>query len=476
MKPASEQTSEPAAEPASEPASERLASASPHIVTAIPGPQSQAWAARLHQAECPEVTWLAPDFPVFWERAAGVMVEDVDGNRFLDLTAAFAVASIGHAHPRVVETLQAQAPRLIHGMGDVHPSRLKVELAEKLSRLTDGALGLPIFGCSGAEAMEAARKTALVASGRTHLIAFTGAYHGLTLGALELTARAEFRAPFQSQLSGTVTRLPYPSCYRCPYGKTYGSCQLECLQHLERTLDDAGSGVGDVGGIVLEPIQGRGGTVVPPPEYLPGLRKLCDERQILLVLDEIYTGFGRTGRLFAHEHWNIRPDIMAVGKALGGGMPISACIGKPEVMRRWPPSQGEAIHTGTFLGHPLSCAAALTALEVLEQEKLVERSARLGSQLKEALWKLALKHPEVGDVRGEGLMLGVELVTDRQTKTPATALCIGLMKWALQKGLLLLPEGTHGNILGITPPLVVQEQQLAWAVERIDEGLSALKA
>lgn len=456
--------------------SAELANATPQLVTPVPGPQSLAWAKRLQQAECPEVTWIAPDFPIFWEQAAGSMVQDVDGNRYLDLTAAFAVASIGHAHPKVVETLQQQAPRLIHGMGDVHPTGLKVQLAEKLAALTDGTLGLPIFGCSGAEAMEAARKTALVASGRSGLIAFTGAYHGLTLGALELTARSEFRTPFQSQLPGTVTRLPYPSCYRCPYGKTYGSCQLECLRHLERTLDDAGSGVGDIGGIVLEPIQGRGGTVVPPPEYLPGLRRICDERKVLLVLDEIYTGFGRTGRLFAHEHWNIRPDIMAVGKALGGGMPISACIGKPEVMRRWPPSQGEAIHTGTFLGHPLSCAAALTTLEVIEQEGLVARSARLGKLLKEMVWGLAQKHPEIGDVRGEGLMVGVELVTDPKSKTPATPLSIGLMKWALQHGLLLLPEGTHGNILGITPPLVVEPQQLEWAVERIDEGLSALKA
>lgn len=453
-----------------------LRDASPRLLTAIPGPESKQLAQRLRNAECPEVTWIADDFPVFWEKAEGSMVEDVDGNRYLDLTAAFAVASVGHTHPDVVAAITAQSSRLLHGMGDVHPTRLKVELAEALADLTDQTLGLPIFCTSGAEAVETCRKSVAIATGKSHLLAFTGGYHGLTYGSLEATARADFRAPFRHQLSGTVSHLPYPYCYRCPFGKSYPSCGLECLKHVEKTLDDPASGVTDVGGILIEPIQGRGGTVVPPPEYLPGLRKICDDRGILLVFDEIFTGFGRTGRWFAHEHWAVRPDLMAVGKALGGGLPISACIGRPELMRRWPVSQGEAIHTSTFLGHPLGCAAALATLKVMRDEDLIRRSETMGRLLKAQLQALQPRFPIIGEVRGEGLMVGIELVHDPVTREPATDISVGLMRWALGKGLILLPEGTRGNVLGIFPALNIRADQLTWAVERIEEGLTLLTA
>lgn len=452
----------------------RLRDSQPSVTLPIPGPKSQALARRLAEAECPEVTWLSEDFPVFWDRAEGCMVADADGNRYLDFTAAFAVASVGHTHPEVVDAITAQAQKLLHGMGDVHPTELKVALAERLSQLTGGTLGQPIFCTSGSEAVEAVRKTVTIATGKPRLLAFTGAYHGLTYGSLEATARSDFRKPFQAQRSGTVSHVPYPYCYRCPYGKQYSSCQLECLKAVEYTLTDPASGVDEVGGILLEPIQGRGGTIIPPPEFLPGLRRLCDERGILLALDEVFTGFGRTGAWFAHEHAGVRPDVMAVGKAMGGGMPISACLGRPEIMRRWPVSQGEAIHTSTFLGHPLSCAAALAALTVLERDRLVDRSERLGAVLLDALRELQKRHPIIGEVRGRGLMVGIELVHDPVLKTPATDISVGLMRWALAQGLVILPEGTQGNVLGIFPPLTITEAQLMWGVEKIDEGLRVL--
>ena len=402
------------------------------------------------------------------------MVGDVDGNSYLDCTAAFAVASIGHCHPQVVEAVQKQSATLMHGMGDVHPTRLKVALAEQLEAVTPGSLGQALFATSGAEAVEAARKSCAVATGKAGLIAFTGAYHGLTYGALEATARADFRRPFAAQLARTVSFAPYPYCYRCPFGKAYPSCGLECLSHVERMLNDPASGADDVGGILLEPIQGRGGTIEPPPEFLPGLRRLCDERGILLILDEIFTGFGRTGAWFACDRVEVVPDLMAIGKALGGGMPISACVGTPEVMNRWPCSQGEAIHTSTFLGHPVACAAALTTLEVLRSEDLVTRSRLQGNYLKECLQALMLEHPEIGEVRGAGLMVGIELVEDRESRRPATDLSISLMKYALRHGLLILPEGTYGNVVGLTPPLTIDRDQIHWAVELIARGLHAL--
>jgi 4-aminobutyrate aminotransferase len=446
----------------------------PHLEVVPPGPKSRALGERLKAAECAEVTYIADDFPIFWARAQGNMVEDVDGNTYLDFTAAFAVASVGHAHPRVVERVQAQAATLLHGMGDVHPTGLKVELAEKLAAITPGALGRPIFATSGAEAVEAARKSCVMATGKANLLAFTGSYHGLTYGALEATSRADFRRPFRHQLAGTVDFVPYPYCYRCPLGRTYPDCGLACLNLVRQKLEDPASGVGDVGGILMEPIQGRGGTIVPPPGYLPALKALCEEFGILLILDEIFCGLGRTGRLFACEFEDVVPDLLAVGKALGGGMPISACVGLPAVMDQWPASQGEALHTSTFLGHPVACAAALTTLDVLETEGLPARAASMGALAMEKLRDLQTRHPQLGDVRGRGLMIGLELVEDRQSRQPATRLSLDLMTWALRHGLLILPEGTHGNVIGLSPPLTIGVDELDFCIEVLDQGLKEL--
>jgi 4-aminobutyrate aminotransferase / (S)-3-amino-2-methylpropionate transaminase / 5-aminovalerate transaminase len=434
----------------------------PHLLTPPPGPASRRLAEELSRYESPNVTYLADDFPVFWEAAAGANVRDVDGNEYVDLTAAFAVAGAGHAHPRIVAAVREQAGRLMHGMGDVHPPAVKVELLRALAEVTPAGLTRAVLANSGAEAVEAALKTVALATGRPRVLAFHGGYHGLTMGALSVSSREDFREPFRAQLATNAVYAPYPYAYRSALGyDPDGTRALEFVRHL---LDTPGTAAGSIGAILLEPVQGRGGDVVPPDGFLPGLRRICDERGLLLVLDEIYTGFGRTGRWFACEHWGVVPDLMVVGKAFTGGFPFAACVGSDQVMRHWPRSTGEAIHTSTFLGHPVGCAAALASIAVLREERLVERSASLGAELLRRLKERLGEHPNVGEVRGLGMMVGVELVRDRESREPAPDLVGRVVVGAMRRGVLLLGGGIHGNVLSLSPPFTITEQQLWHAV------------
>lgn len=457
-------------------ASEALGTRLPEIRTPPPGPASRALAAELARYESPNVTYLAADFPVFWAEAAGANVRDVDGNVYVDLTAAFAVAGAGHAHPRIVAAIRAQAGRLLHGMGDVHPPDVKVALLRKLAEITPAGLTRTLLANSGAEAVEAALKTAALATGRPRVLAFHGGYHGLTYGALDVSAREDFRAPFLTQLGRNALFAPYPYAYRSPFGRDPEEVAAACLRYVEHLLDAPGTASEGIGAVLVEPVQGRGGDVVPHPSFLPGLRRLCDERGLLLILDEIYTGFGRTGRWFACEHTGVVPDLLVVGKALTGGLPFAACIGTEAVMRAWPRSTGEAIHTSTFLGNPVACAAALAAIEVLADERLVERSAALGARLQQALGEMARDHPHVGEVRGLGMMVGMEFVRDRATREPAPELVGRAVVEALRRGVLLLGGGVHGNVLSFSPPFVISEAQLTRALEILREILDGLRA
>lgn len=400
----------------------------PELQTEIPGPRSRALALRLAQVESRNVTCLSPTPPIFWERAQGANVWDVDGNRFVDLGGGFGVANAGHAHPRVVRAIAEQAERLMHAMGDVHPPAVKVELLEALAALFPG--GEPcrvVLGSSGSDAVEIALKTALLATGRAGLLAFEGGYHGLALGSLDATWRADFRDPF-------ATRLPGLTVF-ARFGE---------LDDVVRAAETSGQ---EIGAVLVEPIQGRGGERVPPAGFLSALRRLCDERGWLLIIDEIYTGFGRTGRTFACEHEEVVPDLLCVAKGLASGMPISACLGRTELMEHWPLSRGEALHTQTFLGHPPGCAAALASLAVLEEEKLAERAAELGgwalARLREATEGLS----SVRECRGLGLMIGIEC-RDRETAVKVCAEALG-------QGFILLPSGDRGEVLSITPPLTI---------------------
>ena len=407
----------------------------PEIISEVPGPRSRALAAGLRRGESPNVTYLAPDFPVFWDEGHGCLVTDVDGNRFLDVTSAFGVASIGHSHPRVIAAIKAQVQKLTHGMGDVHPSEVKVRFCERVASLVPIPNAQLILGQNGGDAVEAALKTAVLATGRPGVLAFENGYHGLTYGALDATARADFRAPFQSQLGGFTRHLPYG----CP------------LEHIESHLKTHAPGA-----ILAEPIQGRGGIVVPPPGWLAGLREICTATDTLLMLDEIFTGWGRTGKWFACQHENVIPDILCVGKAMGGGLPISACVASKSLMSVWGESTGEALHTSTFLGNPLACAAGLAALSVLEEENLPRRAAEIGQVFADGLRCLQAASPNlIVDVRGRGLMLGIELASP--------GLALSLVPAALRQGLILLPAG-DGRVLEFVPPLVITEAQIAWCL------------
>jgi 4-aminobutyrate aminotransferase-like enzyme len=418
----------------------------------------------LRAYESRNVLFMEPDgsWPIVWERATGVNVWDADGKKYLDLTAAFGVAAAGHANPNAVKAGQKQMAKLLHAMGDVHPHARKAELARELSHLTferwsnGKKTGKIIFSNSGFEAVESALKTAVLATQKRGVIAFSGAYHGLGYGTLNVTQRNFFRSPFQSQLREFGHFAPFPE-------KSTDLAAVEFqVRHFFRRER--------IGAILVEPVQARGGCNVPPGEFLPLLRKLCDEHSALLILDEIYTGFGRTGKWFACEHSGVVPDVVCLGKALTGGFPLSGCVGRADLMdAAWPASTGEAIHTSTFLGHPVGCAMALAQIKEIQKLKLPERSAELGSFLLDQL-QLKISNPKFQiSIRGIGLMAGVELrLHDGKPATDATMQAIKTM---LRNGYIMLPEGEHGNVISFTPPLTITKAQLAKVVGALAEVL-----
>jgi 4-aminobutyrate aminotransferase-like enzyme len=432
----------------------------PRMRTTPPGPESSALAARLAEVESRNVTYLGPDFPVFWTEALGANVRDADGNEYLDLTGAFGVSVAGHAHPNVVAAIQEQAGRLVHGMGDVHPPARKVELLEALAALAPWPESRGVLASSGSEAVEIALKTALLATDRPGILAFEGSYHGLTMGALATTARIDFRGPFSRHLHSGVEFLPFPDLLES--GADDGVVD-RAIAAVVRSLDAAAGGSAPIGAVIVEPIQGRGGVRVPPPGFLGRLGEVTREYGAVLIFDEIYTGFGRTGDRFAFEHEGVVPDLLCLGKALGGGMPLSACIGDAAVMDAWPTSRGEALHTSTFLGHPLSCASALAFLRVLEEEDLAGRARVLGARIRLGLEEALAQEPFVRGIRGRGLFLGIVLGADE----PERGAGVDVATIALARGLLLLPAGEHGHVVELSPPLTLTEAQADAAVEGV---------
>ncbi|MGD9897234.1 MAG: aspartate aminotransferase family protein, partial [Candidatus Methylacidiphilaceae bacterium] len=418
--------------------------------TQIPGPRSVELRIQLRRWESRNVTFLSPDFPVFWERAEGVNVWDVDGNSYLDLTAGFGVAALGYSHPSIVAAGSSQLRQLPIGMGDVHPSVEKGRLLEALSRLTFESWGRgearSTLGCSGSDAVEIAMKTAFLATGRPRLLAFEGSYHGLGYGAMEATRMGEFRRPFLEQMAKRVSSVPFPNCRRCPWGKGE-RCPSECHSGCRSSLADEIKGIfarESVGAILAEPMLGRGGMVPPPDWFLPLLREMADEEGALLILDEIFTGFYRTGPRFACERWGVVPDLLCVGKPLGGGFPISACIGPAEVMDAWPESDGEALHTSTFLGSPLGCRMACAFLEEIERCQICLAVEEKGKRLLAGLNDLTFSASPLRKARGAGLFAGIE-VTGRRGE-PDADLAGRLISALLKTGVILLAGGPERNV------------------------------
>ena len=430
--------------------------------------KTQSTLSLLRAYESRNVTFIEPDgsWPIVWARARGVHVWDAEGKQYLDLTAAFGVAAAGHANPRVVRAGQKQMATLLHAMGDVHPHALKAQLARELSRITferwggkNRNAGKTIFCNSGFEAVEAALKTSLLATGRRGIIAFEGGYHGLGYGALNATHRQHFRGPFRKQLGGFGQFVSFPK----------GRGDLPVVERAIRSEFRRNK----IGAILVEPVQARGGINVPPPEFLPRLRKLCDEHGALLILDEIYTGFGRTGKWFACEHTRTTPDLICLGKALTGGFPLSACVGRADLMdAAWPQSNGEAIHTSTFLGHPVGCAMALAQIAEIGTQKLVERSAALGKLLSAELAGLRLENCKL-EPRTIGLMAGLEICRLDGSSAMDESMCA--IKEMLRRGFILLPEGERSNVVSFTPPLTISAAQLGRMVKTLGKVFAQME-
>jgi 4-aminobutyrate aminotransferase len=433
----------------------------PQVMGALPGPRARQIIERDQKVLSPSYT---RPYPLVASRGEGAMVEDVDGNRFLDFNAGIAVVATGHCHPKVVEAIQQQAARLIHMSGTDFYYENMVTLAEKLAALAPGGGERRVyFGNSGTEAIEAAIKMARYATGRDKFIAFLGAFHGRTMGSLSLTASKAVQRRGFSPLLGGVTHIPYAYCYRCAYGKAPETCAVECAKVIEDQLVKTILPADEVAAIVLEPVQGEGGYIVPPQKFFDELARIAKRFGMLLVFDEVQSGMGRTGKMWAAEHFNASPDILAVAKGIASGMPLSATIARAEVMS-WPPGA----HASTFGGNPVACAAGLVTVELLEKE-LTANAAHVGGYIMDRLRDWPARFPIVGDVRGLGLMIGIELVRDQKTRERAPAARNRVLELAFERGLLVLGAGE--NSIRLCPPLVITRDQAAFAVDVLEECL-----
>ena len=433
----------------------------PNIVTPLPGPRARAVIERDQAVISPSYTRC---YPLVVSRGEGAIVEDVDGNRFLDFNAGIAVAATGHCHPRVVEAIERQSRRLIHMSGTDFYYENMVELAEKLAALAPGGVQRRVyFGNSGTEAIEAAMKLARYHTGREKFIAFRGAFHGRTLGSLSLTAsKAVQRRGFGPLVPG-VFHAEFPDSYHRPVGMSPEDHAMACVHAIERDLFRTVVPADEVAAIVVEPVQGEGGYLIPPKNFLGELKSLAEKYGILLVLDEVQSGMGRTGKMWAAEHFGITPDIFTSAKGIASGMPLSATIARADIMN-WPPGA----HASTFGGNPVAVAASLATIELLEQE-LIANAARMGAHLLDRMRDWPNRFPHVGEVRGLGLMIGIELVHDQQSKERAPELRDRLSTMAFERGLLVLGAGR--NSIRLSPPLIITRDQADFAVDTLEECL-----
>jgi 4-aminobutyrate aminotransferase/(S)-3-amino-2-methylpropionate transaminase len=443
-----------------------------------PGAMSRAWLGRLQGVDAPwtdarrarRAQLLGFDYaPIVIATAKGSNVFDLDGNRFVDFAAAFGAALVGHGHSRVVRTLEMQLERTLFGLGDVYPTDAKIGLTERLARLFPEPGARVMFGLSGSDAIDAAIKTTLLATGRPGIVAFEGAYHGLGTGPLAACGlKPEFRVPFAPHLTPHVKFLPYP---RAPRRDGSGGDSLD--QALASV--DAACKSGEIGAVLVEPVLGRGGVVVPPDGFLAGLREICTRTGALLVCDEIWTGLGRSGAMLRSVEDGVVPDLVCIGKGLGGGLPISACLGRGAIMDAWRTPKGrdvpredqeeqphgEAIHTSTYSGNPLACATAIAMLDSIIGTKLVQRAREEGEAFKSALSSALGPDTRVTDVRGRGFMIGVELEGGARRG-------LGLLHDLLQKGYIVLTGG-KGDVITLTPPLNIAKGLLDGFVETVAE-------
>jgi len=437
----------------------------PHLVTALPGPKAKHIVELDHEVLSPSYT---RSYPLVAKKGRGAMVEDVDGNTFLDFAAGIAVVATGHCHPEVVAAIQKQAAELIHMSGTDFYYPNMVELAEKLASIAPGKEPKRVyFGNSGTEAVEAAIKLAKYHTKRDKLIAFHGSFHGRTMGSLSLTAsRSVQRKGFGTLLSG-VFHMPFPDTYRGTYGVRPENASADCLSYLQNELFRRRVDPDEVAGIFIEPIQGEGGYLPAPVEFLQGLEKICRKHGILLVADEVQSGMGRTGKWWAVDHAGVEPDIICAAKGIASGMPLGAMIARASVMD-WKPGA----HASTFGGNPVCIAASLATLGLLERSYMAN-AARIGDFIMRQTANWRDRHKIVGEVRGRGLMIGIEIVRDQTTKEKAPDLRNRIVEMAFHKGLLLL--GSGDTTVRLCPPLVIDEEQAEFAVRTLDSILGEIE-
>lgn len=398
------------------------------------------------------------------DRAAGATVADVDGNQYIDWTAGIAVMNAGWGHPAVVDAIRHQSEKLVHSFANDTYFDKEAELARLLSDISfSGRLKGTFFGNSGAEAVGAAAKLSTYYTRKYEFLSFYGAYHGRVGPALNFTSKLKYRFGF-GPMNNTLF-APYAYCYRCPFKMEYPSCDLYCMHFMEEQVMNLGGSTGSLAAVIVEPVQGEGGYIVPPDRFMPFLRKFCDRNNALLIADEVQAGLGRTGRIWSSEWTDTVPDILVTGKAVGGGIPLGAMISKPEIMKRWRPGA----HSSTFGGNAIQMAAGLAHINAIVGERLPERAASLGTYVMRRLREIQERHEIMGDVRGLGLMIGVEFVRDRKSREPLDI--TQLQVKCYRKGLLTLTAGTYGNVMRISPPLVISREFMDRGLEIFEEAV-----
>ncbi len=408
--------------------------------------------------------------PYFVEKARGAVIYDVEGRELIDFSAGLGVMNVGHCHPEVVAAIRDQAERYTHTCFHIVMYEPYLELADKLCQLTPGSFPkMAMFANSGAEGVEHAVKIARHYTGRPGVITFEHAFHGRTLFALSLTSKVRpYKVGF-GPFAAEVYRMPYPYCYRCPFGLCYPGCDVACADYL-RDFFVSHVAAEDIAALIVEPITGEGGFITPPPGYFQKLIKICRDHGIVFISDEIQTGMGRTGKMFAMEHWNVGPDLVTVAKSLAGGMPLSAVVGRSEMMDS--PQVGGL--GGTYGGNPVCCQAALAVLRVIEKENLLQKAEALGRKIRTRLEAWQKEFRMIGDVRGLGAMIAMELVKDRETKEPDPDGAKALVRFCYEKGLILMTCGNSGNVIRFLVPLVITDDKLVRGLAILEEGLTSL--
>ncbi|MGE5484125.1 MAG: 4-aminobutyrate--2-oxoglutarate transaminase [Ignavibacteriales bacterium] len=439
------------------------------LKTEVPGPGSRSWVERKEKAVCRAYSL---NVPIMIQKAQGAILTDVDGNEFIDLAGGIGCLNVGHCQPEVVNAVKEQVERFFHTDFTVVPYPSFIELAERLSSLLPGDYPKKAtFFNSGAEAVENACKIAKCYTGRRAFIAFEGAFHGRTLMAMSLTSKIMPYKHNMGPFAPEVYRVPFAYCYRCPVNLEYPSCDIACAKWLERAFVTMVEPT-NTAAVVGEPVLGEGGFVVPPKEFYQRVREICDKHGILLIIDEVQTGIGRTGKFFAHEHYGITADLVTVAKSMAGGIPISGVIGRAEVMD----APHDSAIGGTFVGNPIGCVAALKVIDVVQQQELCAKAEAQGKIIMERFTQWKKDFEIVGDVRGLGAMCGIEFVRDRKTKEPATRETAMIKEAMFKNGVLALKSGVNGNVIRMLAPLVITNDQLTEALDVMQECIAEINA